>query len=414
MADLMFRPYTLIKVTQQPQATDTTPRNNVIEFNFCNQWNAVENWTDLTNRGKITIPKNVFARNARTGAPFDIGNRKEYITNLFRRGDKVEITTGYYKYNANTGNESLETYIAFNGYISKVNSKIPVTLELEDNMWQLKQIPCKPQVWPKNKTVEELMKSLLQGTNFTVNATTETTVGDLIIQNESVAQLLSRLRKDFHLEAYFLGNELRIGSLVYIPPTVMPKEVPTFVFQQNIISDDLSYSRKDDIKLSAICESINTVSTGKFNKAGEEKTKQERLQVLVYVGADGKFKYIKKKKDVDFPANEEGERRKLFYPNITDAAELAKAGANELVKYYYDGFKGKFTTFAIPAIKLGDYIYLRDNILPDRNGYYVVKSVERSGGVGGGRQIIELAYKLVHNGTAKTLNLPTITPELVP
>jgi len=109
-----------------------------------------------------------------------------------------------------------------------------------------------------------------------------------------------------------------------------------------------------------------------------------------------------------------GERRKLFYPNITDAAKLAKAGANELAKYYYDGFKGKFTTFAIPAIKLGDYIYLRDNILPDRSGYYLVKSVERSGGIAGGRQVIELAYKLVHNNTTKTLNLPDITPELVP
>lgn len=411
MADLMLRCYTLIKITQQPKATDTTPRKNIIEFNFCNSWSGGENWTDLTNTGKLTIPKNVFARNGRTGAKYNVGNTKNLITELFQRGDKVEITTGYYRYNANSGKETLETSSAYKGYISKVNSKIPVVLELEDNMWLLKQIPCKPQVWPKNKTVEDLMKSLLTGTNFTVNATTETTVGDLIIQNESVAQLIARLRKDYHLEAYFVGNELRIGSLIYIPPNPSPKEVATFIFQQNIISDELTYSRKDDIKLSAVCESINTVFTGKTNKAGAQKTKQERLQVLVYMGADGRFKWVKKKKDVDFPANEEGERRKLFFPNITDAAILAKKGTEELAKYYYNGFRGKFTTFAIPNIKLGDYIALEDRVLPDRNGFYVVKAVERSGGVGGGRQVIELAYALIKKDGK--LELPSFTPDQV-
>jgi hypothetical protein len=288
---------------------------------------------------------------------------------------------------------------------------VGVVLELEDNMWLLKQIPCKPQVWPKNKTVEDLMKSLLTGTNFTVNATTETTVGDLIIQNESVAQLIARLRKDYHLEAYFVGNELRIGSLIYIPPNPSPKQVFTFVFQQNIISDELTYSRKDDIKLSAVCESINTVFTGKTNKAGAQKTKQERLQVLVYMGADGRFKWTKKKKGVDFPANQEGERRGLNFSNITDPQKLANAGTAELAKYYYNGFRGKFTTFAIPNIKLGDYIALEDRVLPDRNGFYVVKAVERSGGVGGGRQVIELAYALIKKDGK--LELPSFIPDQV-
>ena len=39
-------------------------------------------------------------------------------------------------------------------------------------------------------------------------------------------------------------------------------------------------------------------------------------------------------------------------------------------------------------------MYLRDNILPERNGKYKVKGVQYSGGVGGHRQEIILDYKI--------------------
>ena len=410
MADLMFRPYTLIKVTQQPQPTDTAPRNNVIEFNFCNQWDASENWTDLTNRGKITIPKNVFARNARTGAPFDIGNRKEYITNLFRRGDKVEITTGYYKYSANTGNESLETYIAFTGYISKVNSKIPVTLELEDNMWQLKQLPAEGGTnglfRASQYTWENVLRELMKTTPFTVNALTKTNIGDFRLESyETVAQVIERVRKDYHLEAYFRGNELRTGSKVYIDSEAVES---TFKFQQNIISDDLEYSRKDDVVLSAICYSVNKFELTGTTKRGRKKTTSKRLEILVYTDRKGTFKYIEKTKDKSFPENVQGERRTFYFNNVKSVTDLFNKGVDQLKKYYYTGFKGKFTTFAIPFIKLGDNVNLLDDKLPERNGRYKVKGVEYTymGGTDGYRQIIELDY-LIFQLDAKGRIIPS-------
>jgi hypothetical protein len=52
------------------------------------------------------------------------------------RGDKVTIEAGYKYYNRDL-REIIDTAILFQGYISKVNSKIPIELELEDNMWKL-------------------------------------------------------------------------------------------------------------------------------------------------------------------------------------------------------------------------------------------------------------------------------------
>ena len=67
---------------------------------------------------------------------------------------------------------------------------------------------------------------------------------------------------------------------------------------------------------------------------------------------------------------------------------------DELKRYYYDGFKGKFTTFGTPHVEFGDNAQIINPILPEQNGTYKIKGVSWSGGVEGYRQIIELDYKL--------------------
>ena len=384
----MMRCVTEIKFKADP----SSHRDLQFTFNFVNEFEFSDSWVDLTNQAKITLPKNIYVVD-KNGNKLNLGGTEpnKLIDNLFRRGDSVSINYGYYTYE--NGNEVLDMpeKPIFEGFITSVGSKRPIVLECEDNMWLLKQIPCKPQVWPKYKSVEDLLKSLLQGTDFTVNGLTKTTVGDLIIQDETVAQLLARLQKDFHFEAYFKGNELRIGSQVYIESEA---KTFTFEFQKNIISDELVFQRKDDVKLSAICESVNTVDNG-TNKKGQTKTKEERLTVLVYFDKNGVAQYKEKKKGEDLPENVEGERRKLFYPNVKSAKELFEKGKAELEKYYYTGFKGKFTTFAIPYVQMGDNVIIKDRLMPDRDGKYKVKSVTYTGGVNGHRQIIELHYKMI-------------------
>lgn len=383
----MMRCVTEIKFKASPESK----RDLQFTFNFVNEFEFSDSWVDLTNQAKITLPKNIYVID-KNGNKLNLGGTEpnKLIDNLFRRGDSVSINYGYYTYE--NGNEVLDMpeNPIFEGFITSVGSKRPIVLECEDNMWLLKQIPCKPQVWPKEKSVEDLLKSLLQGTNFTVNGLTKTTVGDLVIQDETVAQLLARLQKDFHFEAYFKGNELRIGSLVYIEAEA---RTFTFEFQKNIISDELVFQRKDDVKLSAICESVNTVDGG-TNKKGQTKTKEERLTVLVYYDKNGAAQYKEKKKGEDLPENVEGERRKLFYPNVKSAKDLFEKGKAELEKYYYTGFKGKFTTFAIPYVQMGDNVIIKDKLMPDRDGKYKVKSVNYTGGINGHRQIIELHYKM--------------------
>ena len=378
--------------------------NKILSFDFVNTFDATDTWVDLTNQATVKFPKNIWATDENNKLYPLGGDNKNAggFSNdepLFLRGDIVNIEFGYYYFDKN-GTETLEMSSGlFEGYITEVTSKMPIELKCEDNMWKLKQLPAPNKFFPeKDYTWEAILRELLQGTPYTVNALTSTRIGDFRTMNETVCQVIERVRKDYHLEAYFKKNELskkyelRCGSKIYIDSEAKDY---TFIFQNNIISDELMYKRKDDVVLSAICYSVNKRELTETTKTGKTKTKQERMEVLVFWDKfNKKFDYIEKKKGVEYPPNIEGERRTLYFWNVSSPEALFNAGVQELQKYYYTGFKGKFTTFGMPFVKQGDNVFLIDNIIPERNGKYKVKGMEYSGGIGGNRQTIILDYKI--------------------
>lgn len=387
---------TKIFINQTPSIAFPT-RNGEFFFDFVCEFESSDSWRDFTNECKITLPKNIYYTD-RSGRKVNLGNTSTNIGGLngntpsFLKGDEVTLISGY-KYFIK-GQEITDTAIIFEGFISKVSSKKPFVLECEDNMWKLKQIPAPNKLFKGSQyTLEQILTELLQGTNYTVNTLTQTSIGDFRTQNETVMDVLARLRKDYHFESYFRGLELRCGSVVYIEEEALTYK---FVFQGNIIEDELEYNRKDDIVLSAIAYSINKNELQTVTKDGHKKTKHERLEVLVTFQNDvftSKVKLPGQK--AEFPPNYTGERRTLYFWNVTDTSKLIQLAQDELKKYYYNGFKGKFTTFGVPFVRQGDNVDISDKILPERNGVYKVKSVEYKLSVDGGlRQVIELDYRI--------------------
>jgi len=394
---IMYRCLTYITIVQVP-TEDFPSRTNTLFFDFVNEFTSNDTWDSLTNKATLIFPKNIYVRD-QYNRLLSLGGTNKNIggfstdTPIFLRGDKVTIEAGY-RYFDKANGEISDTAVMFQGFISKVTSKKPIQLECEDNMWKLKQIQAPNKVFPgKTYTLETMLRELLQGTGFTVNSLTDTSIGDFRTQNETVAEVLARLRKDFHFESYFRGTELRTGSLVYIEEEAITN---TFAFQQNIISDELDYQRKDDVSLSAVAYSINKFELEGTTKTGHKRTKKERLSVLVYF-QNGKFQQFIKPpgEKADFPPNTGGERRTLYFWDVKSTSELVTLAHAELQKYYYTGFKGKFTTFGIPFVRQGDNVILKDPLLPERNGTYKVKSLEYKGGYNEGiRQVITLDYKI--------------------
>jgi hypothetical protein len=391
----MFRCLTNIVINQKP-TLGFPLRNKVLTFDFVTSFEASSGWRDLSNKGKVIIPKNLFYRDENNilqplfGNNVNIGGFSSAIP-LFLRGDSISITSGY-KYINSSGLEVPDVKKVFYGYISNVSPKIPIEIEIEDNMWALKQIAVSTHTFLKTDTLNDILKFMLKGSVFTVNTLETTTFGAFSIGNETVAQVLQRLQKEYHFEFYFRDNELRGGADVYVLSEALSQN---FIFQNNIISDELAYKRKDDIVLSAIASNTLTERTGKFTKDGHAKTKQVRLEVLVTLFNNKQTIREIKRGDV-VPENDEGERRTFFFTGATTIDELSSLALKQLNKYYYTGLRGKFLTFAIPYVRTGDIAIITNKKLPEQNGRYIIKSVKYTGGVAGGRQEIELDYKLIN------------------
>jgi hypothetical protein len=417
----MYRCVTQVTI-QQNSSADWPNRNLQLNLNFVHSFECSDNWRDLTNKGKLIIPKNLYFTDANgvsrplNGTNVNIGG---FSSNppLLLRGDAITIVAGY-KYFIPAGRpitaasqEITQTSTMFTGYITKVHSKIPIEIEMEDNMWLVKLTPMDLVTFSATDTLEYVLQVMINkvnsvwGTQLTVNNTTMTTVGTAFsIGNEQGAQVLLKLRKLYGFESYFRGNELRSGVLVYLPADTLnangtPKTPNIFAFQQNIISDELEYVRKDDINLSAVAHNTITEETGVLSKDGSAKTKKKRLEVLVTIKNNplpGDTPYTTTIITPQNPVAEniEGERHEFYFRGAMSYADLANMAYLRLKLFYYTGLRGKFTTFGIPFVQQGDNIQIQDPILPERNGVFRVKEVDYSGGVEGLRQNIHLDFKI--------------------
>ena len=394
--------------------TQKTPFNGVLrrrsmKFNFTHEFSCSDSWRDFTNSGKVSLPKNLKILDDVTGKPYSVanmnigGNSPTGKPPLLMCGD--EITMDYYYQYPSKGTwitEGTETPTShlFEGYISEISSKKTIEFKVEDNFWLLKQLACPTRTFKSTDTLQYILQELIKPWNsahpekqFSVNTTEQTTFGEFRVGNETVAECLGRLRKTWHFESYFRGNVLYCGLIVYDPS--LAKDF-TFAFQKNIISDDLTYKRKEDLVLSILASNSVEEETGKTCKDGSKKTKKVRLEVLLTLAhGDDTPVIFHKEKGGDYPPNTGGERMTMPYQQAKNMAQLIELATKEIKKYYYSGFKGKFTTFGIPYVKSGDNITIQDSILPERNGKYKCKGVEYSCGMGGIRQIIQLDYLLL-------------------
>lgn len=377
------------KITITQVSTTTYPgRDKFFVFDFVNSCEINSTWAHLTDTGKIILPRRIYFKDEQTNTKITwdkiqiYGNPEK--APLILRGDKIEIEFGYsyFKPTSSTAHSSdivTNSPQRFSGYITKIHNKTPIELEFEDNMYALKQTNVQNKEWTDaNYSLETMLKEMLSKSAFSdVNTFTIKTdnythkIGKFITYNVTMAKVLDELRKSYHLESFFYGNELRCGVIRYYPEDRVNHH---FNFQKNIISDSLEYTRADDLRVGIKAFSISKVELSSTNSAGKVKTKHQRLETTV--------------------GDPDGELRTLFFTDVNSAADLKKLAEAKIPFLKYEGFRGSFTTFALPAVKHGDSVQLIDDVLPERNGTYLVKEVKSSCGVGGGRQIITLDIRI--------------------
>jgi hypothetical protein len=376
-----------------------TTATKTMFFDFVNHWEFSNNWEDLSAHGKIVFPKNIYVRDTKTNTRYPLFGANKATGELFKKGDKVKIESNYTYWDENLNEKKTDLTTIVDGYISNVKIEMPVTIEFEDNMYLLKKTPMQNKAYNGSQSIESILNDALQvtnnnfGTNFkceTINKTLISWDNSLLTsENETLATFLAKLKKDAFIFTYFRGNTLRVGRSVYLD---LDAKTKIFEFQNNIISSDLSFKRKDDIVLSAVASNHIQEQTG-TTKDGKAKVQNKRIEVLVTLQNDKVISKVVKQGDKPDP-NTDGERRTFTFLEAKTENDLIRLATEALKKYYYSGLKGKFTTFGTPYVQFGDQCQIINKILPEQNGTYKIKGVEYSGGVEGMRQIIELDYKV--------------------
>lgn len=298
------------------------------EFDFVADIEIETSWEEQTAKGTITMPANL---------KLDANKLRSQI----KRGDKVEIFIGYEN----------AMYNIFNGYVVSLKPSTPVVIEVEDEMWKLKQIMVTDVC--KNETLKSFLSRHLPGVDIDCF---DMTIPTYAVNKKSMAWVLQDLSVQFHFASIFRGKVLTVGKKY---------DVSNYAHQQakfnyNIISDNLEYKVKDEITLL-----ITMIS----NKANGEK-------VEVQYGKTG--------------GDEETRNYGVDYTKETLLA-MAKQEYDQSV---YDGYRGDLTLFIEPFVRVGDVLELTKDDESDKTGNYWVDAVTYKFGTEGARQTVKIGKRI--------------------
>lgn len=296
-------------------------------FDFVHQVSVSSSWKQLTDTAQISLPRNIRLKDGGVLPNIPVGAA-------------VSIQIGY----------DLDNVEVFAGYVARIGADLPIVLECEDEMWNLKQTIVS-ESWAK-VGLRTMLNAILPS-NIVYDAV-DVDLGAFRIDQVSVAKVLETLQSQYGLRSYFQENVLYVGFAHSRDPEQHP-----YSFQENIVSSGLEYRLKENTRLQVRAVSMQPDNTKLEVKLGDEG----------------------------------GEQRTLHYYNLDQETLQARAEA-ELARLKVDGYRGSFQAFGDPVCLHGDVAEVADSEYPDRAGSYLVDRVDVRFGQGGYRREIHLGGKV--------------------
>ncbi|QSW90701.1 hypothetical protein J0383_07795 [Flavobacterium endoglycinae] len=303
-----------------------------IQLNNITSFNITQTVQELSSTAKLVVPK----------AYGKIGQKP--ILELMKVGDPVKIDLGY------NGVYNQE----FEGYISEIEADAPLIIHCDDKMW-----PYKQNNWVKHyKRIElkPLLQELFPG--LTIDSP-QVNLGKLEIDNASSYNVIQDLQNDHGLYSRITGNTLKVG-LAYDFADL--SKVHTYDIRSDVKANELKYKRKEDmqVRFKAVANLPN----------GKKKT--------VMVGSK---------------LPNASEKTLNFAGNFSEA-ELKQKAEAVLAKAVFDGYTGSVTGFGNPLTRCGDCLKIIDEQNPEREGTYMIETVEISYDDNGFSRKNTLSYKV--------------------
>ncbi|MDN3621349.1 hypothetical protein QWY81_17915 [Polaribacter undariae] len=281
----------------------------------------------FTETATIKLPKRLKFKS--NGAPDSMFEPNKTVKDYIKVNDKVTIWMGY--------DEHLLK--RFEGYVSQgVQPSIPVVIECEDEMFQLKRKEVNVSI--ENASIKKIIEAIAPGYELDV---LDAEIGAFSEKKTTAVKVLQILKKRYGLYSFFIGKKLIVGK-PYTNTEVIGLETKTFDFAKNIIKSDLKFKAADDVKLKVKAISINPDNTKLEAEVG----------------------------DVD------GDVRTLHYFDVPNVLELKKLATIDLEKFKVDAYEGTITGFGFPIVEPGQKIRIVDNGYDKRDSTHFVEEITES------------------------------------
>lgn len=310
---------------------------NII-FEYCATGRIESSWKKQTDTLQLTMPRRLTYKG-------------QLLQDLITVGDRITVDVGY----------DGELKREFAGFLSRVDAKVPLGIYAEDNMWAFKKGSI-TKAW-SSANLKTVVKYLVDhynttyGHKFTFNAV-DADLGALRLKDATGSLALAKIREIYGMVAYFRGDELNVGFPRGTGTNSADATRVKYRFTYNIISSDLMFRTKDEIRVK-----IRAISNR-----------------------------IDNKKDTVEVGDPEGEVHTRNFFNVSKE-KLKTLAETELANARFDGYQGTFRSFGIPEVAHGDVAVLEDPDYPEREGAYFVDSVTTEFGTKGFKRIVELGQK---------------------
>ena len=295
----------------------------------------VENSTEkISDFAKVTLPRE-FKQVQDSNNSISIAKKR--LLDYIKVGDQILIESGY---DNDLGTE-------FEGYISRIGAEIPIELDCEDEMYQLKKMKPISKTF-SNISLKKFLQEIVPGYKIECF---ETQLGKIALENVTPYAALLEIKSRYPFKFFFRGKTLHAG-----------------------LSNDFDSQGKHEFNLNR-----------NVRKGGDLKyeTKEDRK---FWVKAISKQKGTSKEITYEFGDKGESERT-LHCPLNLNKDQLKKYAEDFIKKLCYDGYGGGFESWCYPRTKAGDSAILSDPNYPDkhRDGIYfineVITDINRSDGI---------------------------------
>ncbi|MDR3046601.1 MAG: hypothetical protein LBU51_03180 [Bacteroidales bacterium] len=324
--------------------TGKDSKKKTISLDYCNNIEVKTSIKNLTDTATVKIPRK-------------IKWREKPVFDFLNRDDQISIAIGYEEYGMET---------VFNGYITSVENGFPIVIKCENEMRILKSISTKEAKKYDKFDLKKFFKD--NDVDIDVVMLGDVSFGAMNINKDvTIAQALDKIMQTYtYLKCYF--SDGKFYAVMLTTPSAEKKAI-VFSPDRNMISDNLTYTLAEDVKVFVKAVHINS----------------DNSKIEVYSPKDAE-----KKKD--------GLSQQQFYfPECPDKDKnaLQDFADKKLKEFKVDKMTGTFTSFGIPFLRKSDIVGLRDNLKKERDGRrFVVDGVDYNFTTSGYRQVITLGDEI--------------------